>query len=201
MTGEDARNPIFQLARDLGLPDTFLSDLLKEDDWSFIIKLHALLEAVLTHLLTHTFGKPELNDIFSKLQFRGPTGKLEYIRALNLLNKNEIEFIDELTTIRNNLVHKIENVNFDLKKNINRYSKDKLKKYAHIFVYSQPQLGIQAKTNALKVMPKEIMVNSVFFILRSVMERKTDAVSKQELAQKGIEVLDILNKHRKKERK
>jgi len=42
---------------ELGLPDGFLQRLRNsDDDWSFIIKVHALMEASVSYLLVHHFG-------------------------------------------------------------------------------------------------------------------------------------------------
>jgi hypothetical protein len=47
---------IKDIERDLGLPIGFLVTLKEEDDWSFIIKLHALFEAAYSHLLSQTLA-------------------------------------------------------------------------------------------------------------------------------------------------
>ena len=41
-----------ELELDLGLPKGFCFKLLEEDDWSFVIKLHALLESAVSELIT-----------------------------------------------------------------------------------------------------------------------------------------------------
>jgi len=51
------------------LPDDFYNNLLKEDDWSFVIKLHSLIEASVTHLLTETLDialKDYVTDFINK---------------------------------------------------------------------------------------------------------------------------------------
>ena len=48
----------------LNLPKDFYRGLLKEDDWSFIIKVSALFEAATTHLLVVRFGTPEIETEF-----------------------------------------------------------------------------------------------------------------------------------------
>jgi hypothetical protein len=40
------------LELDLGLPKGFCVKLIEEDDWSFVIKLHALLENAVSELIT-----------------------------------------------------------------------------------------------------------------------------------------------------
>ena len=49
------------LGTDIGLPIGFLEGLRAEDDWSFIIKVHALIEAAVSHLLCSVLGKATLH--------------------------------------------------------------------------------------------------------------------------------------------
>jgi len=55
-----------ELETRLCLPMGFCEGLRREDDWSFIIKLHALLEAALTALLAAKIGQ-ELHATFARL--------------------------------------------------------------------------------------------------------------------------------------
>ena len=55
-----------QLEENLQLPVGFFESLVQEDDWCFITKLHALIEAAVTHLLVETVDRPSLQDVFSR---------------------------------------------------------------------------------------------------------------------------------------
>ncbi|MDD5385455.1 MAG: hypothetical protein PHG89_11330 [Gallionella sp.] len=86
-----------------------------ESDWSFIIKVHALVEAAVSHLLTENLEREELGDLFSRLDMSNKvTGKAAFIKALGLLEEPERRFISSLSELRNRLVHDVRNVNFDL---------------------------------------------------------------------------------------
>jgi hypothetical protein len=104
------------IERDLGLPQHFLLDLFKEeDDWSLIIKMHALVEALISHLLMHAIGDPRLLRFFERLELGNvQTGKLVLAGTLELLDQNERRFIRLLSELRNRLVHDIRNVTFNL---------------------------------------------------------------------------------------
>ena len=105
-----------KLEATLELPAGFSDALVKEDDWSFIIKLHALLETALTSLLVTAVGDTRLHDAFSRLEMsRSQTGKVDFARALELLDRPERRFIRTLSELRNRLIHRIENVTFDLR--------------------------------------------------------------------------------------
>ncbi|MGC2424486.1 MAG: hypothetical protein WA666_09060 [Nitrospirota bacterium] len=95
----------------------FYTEMLKEDDdWSFVIKNHALIESALTYLLVNTLKQPQLQKIFSMINISDDrTGKIAFIKSLGLLPKNHITFIHALSTLRNQLVHDIHNVNFSFK--------------------------------------------------------------------------------------
>jgi len=55
----------------VGVPQGFLESLKNEDDWSFVIKIHALLEAAVSHLLCKTLGRDELADVLSFTELSG----------------------------------------------------------------------------------------------------------------------------------
>lgn len=110
----------------LGLDQGFFNSLDSEDenDWSFVIKAHALAEAAVSHLLTEQFKKPELADLFSRLDMSNKaTGKAAFIKALGLLGENERRFISAFSELRNRLVHDVRNVNFDLLAYVEKFDK------------------------------------------------------------------------------
>jgi hypothetical protein len=101
------------LEKDLGLPRGFCFRLGHEDDWSFVVKLHALIESAASDFITRALGRKELADIFSRIEISKPqTGKVAFIRALNLLPVGHTKFIERLSRIRNQLAHKIGNAGF-----------------------------------------------------------------------------------------
>ncbi len=105
------------LEQKLGLQSGFFESLDGEDenDWSFIIKVHALIEAAVSHLLTEHLQRPELDDLFSRLDMSNKaTGKAAFVKALSLLEEPERRFLSSLSELRNRLVHDVRNVNFDL---------------------------------------------------------------------------------------
>ncbi len=101
----------------LGLERGFFERLDDEDesDWSFVIKLHALVEAGISYLLTKELKRAELSDLFARLDISNKaTGKAAFVKALGLLNEPERRFMSSLSELRNKLVHDVRNVNFDL---------------------------------------------------------------------------------------
>jgi len=103
------------LEAELGVTPAFFNGLLKEDDWSFVIKLHSLIEAAATHLLVEVLDKPEARDVISFLELSNSrTGKIAFLDSMDLLDSNSRRFIQTLSEVRNKLVHNVANVNLSL---------------------------------------------------------------------------------------
>jgi hypothetical protein len=58
---------IAQLESRLALPSGFFWELLRGDDWSFVVKTHALLEAVVSQVLVHSVGDERLSESLYRL--------------------------------------------------------------------------------------------------------------------------------------
>lgn len=103
------------LEAELGVTPAFFYSLLEEDDWSFVIKLHSLIEATVTHLLVQILEKSELRDVISFLELSNSrTGKIAFLNSMSLLDSNSRRFIKTLSEVRNKLVHNVANVNLSL---------------------------------------------------------------------------------------
>lgn len=106
---------ILELEVRIGVSKYFFRDLKDADDWSFIIKLHALFEAACTHLLLFHFKEPNLTGLFSRLELSNKTiGKTAFLGKIGLLEKENRSFISSLSEIRNSLVHDVRNSQFSL---------------------------------------------------------------------------------------
>ncbi len=91
----------------------FLLDLLKEDDWTFVIKAHALIEAAVTQMLVEHLGEVELTKIIELLPLSDTrTGKIAVARQLTLLDDKQRRFIRYFSELRNSLVHRLDNLGF-----------------------------------------------------------------------------------------
>jgi hypothetical protein len=102
MNWDDLGDSIGRLESDCGLPEGFCVNLLQEDDWSFVIKMHSLLETAVSQLLTNALGRNELADIFAALEMSNTkTGKIAFASALGLLPKQHLDFIRSLSELRN----------------------------------------------------------------------------------------------------
>ncbi len=105
---------LHELEKSLGIPEGFIERLRDEDDWSFVIKAHALLEAAISQLLAHELGKPQLEGVFARLDMTAAFGKLTFGEVLDVVDKPKRRFIRALGEIRNDFAHQISNAGMKL---------------------------------------------------------------------------------------
>lgn len=106
---------IGDLEKKIGLTHGFFNSLLREDDWSFVIKLHALFEAVCNDLLVYHIRETEIRPVVARLALNNEsTGKLAFLTALRLIDKPEQRYIRALSKLRNTLVHDVLQSSFTL---------------------------------------------------------------------------------------
>jgi hypothetical protein len=100
-------------SRRLGLPPNFYRRLLEEDDWSFVIKLNALVEAVCSDALAARLHEPALAALLATLDLGHPKhGKVALLRALGSLEKDQATVLQMLYELRNKLAHNVAHVAF-----------------------------------------------------------------------------------------
>jgi hypothetical protein len=114
----------------LGLPNGFYNSLLAEDDWSFVIKLSALFEAASGQALA---AKLQHSEIESELSYLEQAKKISLILKLNIITKEQSNFLIDLASLRNTLVHNISNVTFNWEVFTSKFDKNKKKSFAKVF--------------------------------------------------------------------
>jgi len=108
------------------LPEGFYFKLLEDDDWSFVIKLHSLIEAAISYSLSesikiafskyHPDGKINLTKVFSLLETSNKnTGKLAFLKALDIPYSKYRGFVLHLSQMRNKMIHNVSNVSMTIK--------------------------------------------------------------------------------------
>ncbi len=118
--------PAAELEAEVGLPAGFLNSLLEEDDWSFIVKAHALIEAAMTHALVQCTGLSAAENFFARLDLSGgQIGKAKLASDLGLVTPWECKFIRKLSEIRNDFVHDVKNAGVSLNSYFGSHSPDK----------------------------------------------------------------------------
>jgi hypothetical protein len=117
----------------LALPQGFYARLLKEDDWSFVIKLNALFEAACAHALTTRLAAPELIDQFARLELADrDRGKVKFLSSLGCINEEQAAFLRRLAELRNTLAHNVSQVGFTFNSYVSRLDSNQRKQLAKV---------------------------------------------------------------------
>ena len=133
---EKMNHEIKQLEKNIGLSSGYYSKLLSEDDWSFIIKLSALLEAVATEALSIKFGDSRATESLSYLEYANPkSGKIVFLEKLEVITKEQFNFLKKLAELRNKLVHTISSTNFCFNDYIEGLDKNQKKNFVETFAH------------------------------------------------------------------
>jgi hypothetical protein len=126
---EAATKAVSDLETELGLPKGFFNGLVHEDDWSFVIKLHALFESAFAYVVGHKLGV-QVADIIARLDMNGERGKVAFARALGLITEDERRFLKLLSKLRNRCAHGIRQaVEFSLPGYVEGLSRDARKEF------------------------------------------------------------------------
>lgn len=122
------------LESELGLPEDWITFIAAEDDWSFVIKCHALLESAANRALTETLGRPNLLKFISRLELSGErTGKVSLLVNLGHLDSDCKRFISKLSELRNALVHEVANTNLTINEYLEHLSETDRKGFVKAF--------------------------------------------------------------------
>lgn len=108
----------------------------EEDDWTFVIKTHAFVEAAVTHFLADYLGEENLRAIFAHLELGNTkTGKIAFLNALGILENDEEHLLRQLSYLRNILVHNVSNIYFDIHKYVTTLDSNQRKNFVRAFTY------------------------------------------------------------------
>jgi hypothetical protein len=91
------------LKRTLGFPHSPLHTLESATTiWTFVVKMHAIVEAAINHLLIVRLNDPKLGDVITKLPTNDQRkGKMAFVKAYNLLSEDSCLFVGLFSKIRN----------------------------------------------------------------------------------------------------
>jgi hypothetical protein len=179
---------------ELSLPLGFLTKLYREDDWSFIIRSHALVEAAVTKQLSSSLDA-RLTSVFQKLALsNAQTGKIVFAESMGLIDSTHKRFIRKLSEIRNFVVHDISNIVFDLKIYLNGLDANQKKAIARdlSFFASTPQsekFWLQQTYSDPKF---AIWTSTIFLLFKCISDtiRADIAQEKKKLAVKLLESIE-----------
>lgn len=150
-----------------------LLDLLTEDDWSFIIKSHAFLEAAVTEAIIHQLDDPRLLRVVERLPLSNDEyGKLSVAKDLDIVPKEQRACIKRLSELRNYIVHRPENINFQFEHFINGLDKAQKRRWQETIAWFQDSTGEWKKMALTK--PKLVVWMSSFLIYTMLGVKKVE---------------------------
>lgn len=163
----DVSEAISNLEKELELPDKFFIQLVNEDDWSFVIKAHSLLESAINYLLEHHFDDQRLIKVLSALPLgHKKTGKLAFVASLKLLESDDIRFISSFSQIRNRLIHQLKNVTFEFKEHVSSLRGGELNEFVNTYGYGwADRINVKGKFISKRQFISENPKISVYFTL------------------------------------
>ena len=102
-----------RLLEGLDIHLSFLHKLWDDDDWSFVIKVQAFIEASVTDLLVTHVGDEKLKSLIELLPLADEKiGKLAIAKALGLMSPEQRRFVRTMATLRNKLAHRVDHIEF-----------------------------------------------------------------------------------------
>ncbi len=138
-----------------------LKQIALNDDWSFIIKMIAIVESALNRLLTSQTKDTKFEKIFSKISI---SSKLNMAYELGFFtSKYEKTFLEYLVSLRNKVAHDPDEMDFsfkqyfiqmnenernDFKNHMKMDNEKKDDEYYH-FIFNYPKEGILIITNSI----------------------------------------------------
>jgi hypothetical protein len=154
-----------------GISKKLLDSLDDDDDWTFVIKMHGILETALNHLilgrLQITGAVPKMADIIPQLDTNDRrTGKIAFIKAYDLLPDEACLFVRMLSEVRNRAVHDIKNFDLDLVKYLQGLNKEQKKNWKIAltsWMFTRP-ISQNMLDLSLRV-PRDAIFNSCMMIL------------------------------------
>lgn len=156
------------IIEDLGLSKVFIGQLYKEDDWSFVVKGHALMESAISYMLSRHLKNESLEKPFGEIEMND---RINFLSALDLLSGEERRMLRRFSKLRNDIVHVAKNTGFKFS---NHFSTSENKKnFLESFTYhlSDPvkwgNETLDRNTFALKY-PRETIFFAIFQILNMV---------------------------------
>jgi desulfoferrodoxin (superoxide reductase-like protein) len=185
------------LEKELGLPNGFLQELRDSDDWSFVIKVHALMEASVSYLLRHHFGDERLANVFDFMELSDKRrGKIAIVSALDLLPKFNRRFLAKLSELRNSVVHNINQVDFKLPEHVKSLEKQKFDEFIKAIEIDLNAADInennehQHRVEWVAKRAKERIFELALFTMALVYLKKEAAKSNRQISDSAIKIAE-----------
>ncbi len=167
---DDAKRLTAELKKGLKIALTDVSDqlldFLSDSDWAMVIKLHAAIEATITQVILARIDQQVLRSVIERLPLSdNQSGKGKIALDLGVITKSQFTFIRRFSELRNNLVHRVENINFDLAKWYSELDAQQRKSWRSAIAWQEGEVKQEALMDMLESNPKLGLFLSVFTIV------------------------------------
>lgn len=175
----------------------FMFALVEEDDWSLVIKSHALIETLVTEVLVAKTEEIQLKNIIERLPLSDEEiGKLRIAKEYDVLTKHERRFIKRFSTLRNDLVHKFENVDFDFESYILKLDKGQKDSWRIAFTWFEQGKSVENSwSEATLNHPKTAVWLAVFMFVLKIVIHVEDLKNQTKLSEAERETTQMLLKN------
>lgn len=162
----------------IGLDAGFYDEMLSSNDWTFVLKLSALFEAVLVEGAVNKLKNKNIKEVLSHLELSNrKCGKVAVAKCLDLISDEDAKFIDKIAEIRNQLAHRIDQRQFTIRIYINDQCIDNPNKLKSLSKTLSNRLKDQIilsdgksmnRAEAILVEPKEMILSNAMDIMANI---------------------------------
>ncbi|TPD73750.1 hypothetical protein [Flavobacterium microcysteis] len=175
----------------------FLTKLLQDDDWSFVIKSHSLIESLVTELIVNKIDT-DLKKVVERMPLHGEISKISIAKTYNLIPSEQIKFLIKLSEIRNNIVHKYENINFTFETYLSTLDKNQIKNWKEMLLWEGMETPVKEilKTKIDKSPKEAVWIVLTKFVNHAIVETnllKGSKIIQNEADKTTVELLKGLN--------
>jgi hypothetical protein len=174
----------------LCLDREFLNNLHdNESDWSFVIKLSALVEAACTHTIAVLIGYLGLEENLAYLdQSNSKVGRIKLLKEMEVIFPNQAKILSALATLRNQIAHNVKNVDFDFQKHLKCMDKNQVDSFVINFgnsINDEVDMGDRkiSRKNFVLALPKYAVLVSTSEVLACMNLHLRESVGSNRLGQ------------------
>ncbi|WP_040508528.1 hypothetical protein [Leptospira wolffii] len=166
--------------------------IIKDDDWSFIIKSQAVLESSVLNLLIAKSGDQKFEKYFNRLSLNA---KVELLKDLDLCSNSIKRYIQSISQLRNRLAHDPEEISFSFKKLIKNMSPSDKKNFINSFnINNENPLSEEFKKLILSKTKSAIYLNTITIIVLFSFERERLILEREMMSMQIDESEKLLKK-------
>lgn len=149
----------------LDISDQLLG-FLNDSDWAMVIKLHAAIEATITQVILAHTNQDALRPVIERLPLSdNQAGKGRIAVQLGVITSSQFSFLRKFSELRNSLVHKIENIGFDVREYFSGMDKEQRRAWKKAIAWQDGDVKQQVLADMLDQNPKLALFLSVFTMI------------------------------------